>query len=299
MPSTATQVIERLNRQWEDEASNLVASHENFGDVAHHVEEEASDSGSPILAEYTALGGDDTLKGMTNFSAPELDALWALVEPAVMITWTQGRGCKSSVSGKDALFITLTVLKHYDTWQKHAIDFNIGMSTLEKMVHRVSQTVEPVLYAQLVKMLEQMEAGNTFTNYPHALYATDVKFQPAYRPSGRYTEQKVYFSAKHKLYGFKIECSVAPPGVAVDVSDHSPGSTSDLTMMLDRLSIHRQMLRKEDGSTPEIGGEPTQFPQMWAALVDKGCQGAGRVLRTIQPKKQPRGGTFDRDDIAR
>ncbi|KAG2789168.1 hypothetical protein PC129_g21573 [Phytophthora cactorum] len=68
------------------------------------------------------------------------------------------------------------------------------------------------------------EAGNTFTNYPHALYATDVKFQQAYRPSGRFTEQKVYFSAKHNLYGFKIECSVAPPGVAVDVFDHSPGS---------------------------------------------------------------------------
>ncbi|KAG2774282.1 hypothetical protein PC129_g23090 [Phytophthora cactorum] len=76
MPSTATQVIERLYRQWEDETSNLVASHENFGDVVRHVEKEASDSGSPILVEYRALGGDDTLRGMTNFSAPELDALW-------------------------------------------------------------------------------------------------------------------------------------------------------------------------------------------------------------------------------
>ncbi|KAG2917183.1 hypothetical protein PC117_g17530 [Phytophthora cactorum] len=142
MPSTATQVIERPNRQWKDETSNLVA---NFEDVARHVEEEASDSGSPIPAEYTALGGDDTLKGMTNFSAPELDALWALVEPAVTITWTQGRGRKPSVSGKDALFITLIVLKHYDTWQKHATDFNIGMSPLEKMVHRAIQTVEPCL----------------------------------------------------------------------------------------------------------------------------------------------------------
>ncbi|KAG2786832.1 hypothetical protein PC129_g19196 [Phytophthora cactorum] len=33
-------------------------------------------------------------------------------------------------------------------------------------------------------------------------------FQPAYGPSGRFTEQKVYFSAKYKLYGIKIECSV-------------------------------------------------------------------------------------------
>ncbi|KAG2793296.1 hypothetical protein PC116_g27661 [Phytophthora cactorum] len=235
MPSTATQVIERLYRQWEDETSNLVASHENFGDVVRHVEKEASDSGSPILVEYRALGGDDTLRGMTNFSAPELDALWEA-----------------------------GLLKHYDTWQKHAIGFNIGMSTLEKMAHRVIQTVEPV-----------------FRHIDPVVALRSKKF---------------YFLAKHKPYGFKIECSVAPPGVAVDVSDHSPGSTSDLMMMLDRLSIHRQMLRKEG---PEIGGEPTQFPQMWTTLVDKGYQGAGRVLRTIQPKKQSRGGTLDRDDIAR
>jgi len=109
----------------------------------------------------------------------------------------------------------------------------------------------------------------------------------------------MYFSAKHKLYGFKIECSVAPPGVAVDVSAHTPGSSSDLTIMLDRLHIHRQLLRKEEDSVPDLGAEPTQFPNMWAVLVDKGYQGAGRVLRTIQPKKQPRGGTLDRDDIAR
>ncbi|EGZ24543.1 hypothetical protein PHYSODRAFT_325652 [Phytophthora sojae] len=254
MPSTADQVLDRLTRQWDDEVANLVTSHENFGDVARHVEDKASDAESPILADYTAAGGDDTLKAMTNFSAPELDALWAIVEPA-----------------------------HFDTWHKHAIDFNIGMSTLEKMVHRVIQTVEPVLYHQLVKRVKmptEMEAGNTFVNYPHALYATDVKFQPAYRPSGRFTEQKVYFSAKHKLYGFKIECS-------------------DVTMMLDRLSVHRQMLRKDDASAPELGAEPTQFPEMWAVLVDKGYQGSGRVLRTIQPKKKPRGGTLDRVDLAR
>ncbi|GMF48082.1 unnamed protein product [Phytophthora fragariaefolia] len=269
MAITAAQVIDRLNRQWDDEATNLVTSHENFGEVARHVEDEASDSDSPILAEYIAGGGDDTLKGMTNFMAPELDALWAL---------------------------------HFDTWQKHSIDFNIGVSTIEKLVHRVITTIEPVLYSQLVKPIKmsgQIESGNTFDNYPHALYATDVKFQPAYRPNGRYAEQKVYFSAKPKLYGFKIECSVAPPGLAVDVSDHAPGPSSDVTVMLDRLSIHRQMLRKEDGSVPEIGGEPTQFPEMWAILVDKGYQGAGRVLRTIQPKKKPRGGILDRDDLAR
>jgi hypothetical protein len=302
MPNPATQAFDRLHRQWEDDNANLIASHDAFGDVARHIEEEAGDAESQIIAEYIAASGDDTLKGMTNFSEPELDALWALVEPDLTAVWTEGRGRISSVAAKDAFFLTLAVLKHFDTWHKHSIDFNIGISTLEKMVHRVIQTVGPVLFLKLVKpikMSHQMDSGNTFSNYPHALYATDVKFQPAYRPSGRFAEQKMYFSAKHKLYGFKIECSVAPPGVAVDVSAHTPGSSSDLTIMLDRLHIHRQLLRKEEDSVPDLGAEPTQFPNMWAVLVDKGYQGAGRVLRTIQPKKQPRGGTLDRDDIAR
>ncbi|KAJ8525878.1 hypothetical protein ON010_g15249 [Phytophthora cinnamomi] len=116
MPTTADQVLDRLTRQWDDEVANLVASHENFGEVARNVEDEASDAQSPILAEYTAAGGDDTLKAMTNFSAPELHALWALIEPAVTIAWMQGRGGKPLISGKDAFFVTLTVLKHFETW---------------------------------------------------------------------------------------------------------------------------------------------------------------------------------------
>ncbi|OWZ13636.1 hypothetical protein PHMEG_00013005 [Phytophthora megakarya] len=231
MASTAAQVLNRLTTQWDVETSNLSSSRENFGDVARHVKDESSDSESLILAQVVASGGDNTLKGMTNFSSLELDALWALVESVVTIAWTQGRGRKPFVSGKDALFITLTVLKYFDTWHKHAIEFNMGVSTLEKMVLRVIQTIAPVLYSQLVERVKM-----------------NKQIQEAYRPTGYFTEQKMYFSAKHKLYGFKIECSVAPPGVAVDVSDHAHGSRSDLTMMLDRHSIHRQMLMKEDDS---------------------------------------------------
>ncbi|OWZ04762.1 hypothetical protein PHMEG_00023284 [Phytophthora megakarya] len=230
MTSTAAQVLERLTAQWDEETANISSNHENFGDVARHVEDESSDPESPILAQFVASGGDDTLKGMSNFSSPKLDALWLS-----------------------------SMLKHFDIWHKHAIDFNMGLSTLEKMVHCVIQTIELVLY--------------------HALYATDVKFQAAYRLNGRFTAQKVYFAAKHKLYVSKIE--------------------SKLTMVLDRLSIHRQMLKKEDDSVYELGGEPSQFLHMWAVLVAKVYQGAGRVLRTIQLRKQPRGSTLDRENIAR
>ncbi|KAJ0391521.1 hypothetical protein ATCC90586_011485 [Pythium insidiosum] len=186
--------------------------------------------------------------------------------------------------------------------KKHAIDFEIGISSLEKVVHKVIGLIEPILYSRLVKpvnMEKQIAAGLTFQHYPQALYATDVKFQPAYRPSGRFTEQKVYFSAKHKLYGFKLECSVSLPGLAVDLSKHRPGSASDLTMLLDRVQVHRQMLRKASDATVDVNTDVTTFPNSWAMLVDKGYQGAFRVLRVIQPKKQPRGGVLTADDLAR
>lgn len=302
MPSSALQVALRLQRQLDDEHVNLISSNVTFGEFARHMEEDTTDCDAPIFAEYVAVDGDDTIKAMTNFSVIEFDTLWAIVENEVTIAWTLGRGRKPAVAAKDAFFITLAVLKHFDTWSKHSLDFNIGISTLEKMVHRVIVIVEPALFGRFVKpvsMTEQRANGHIFVNYPHALYATDVKFQPAYRPSGRFIEQKVYYSAKHKLYGFKIECSVAPPGVAVDVSVHLPGSTSDLTILLDRIQVHRQMLRKQGGDAVELGSEPTQFPSMWAMLVDKGYQGAGRAVRTIQPKKKARGGVLDRDDLAR
>ncbi|TYZ67917.1 hypothetical protein PybrP1_008831 [[Pythium] brassicae (nom. inval.)] len=77
---------------------------------------------------------------------------------------------------------------------------------------------------------------------------------------------------------------MAPIGIAVDVSVHAPGSTSDLTMMMNGLNLYRSMLKKEDNSLRETGREPTQLPNSWAVLVDKRYQGAGRVLQTFQPK---------------
>ncbi|ETM36518.1 hypothetical protein L914_16812 [Phytophthora nicotianae] len=49
----------------------------------------------------------------------------------------------------------------------------------------------------------------------------------------------------------------------------------DLALMIDQLSMYHQTLRKEDGSLPEIGAEPTQTSNMRTVLVDKGYQGAG------------------------
>ncbi|KAF0747311.1 hypothetical protein AaE_007771 [Aphanomyces astaci] len=117
--------------------------------------------------------------------------------------------------------------------------------TLEKMVMRVIDTVQPVLYEHFVTMPTMTELRNKaclFRNFPYAKYATDVKFQPSNRPSGRFGEQKHYFSGKHKLYGLKIEASVSPEGLLVDMSAHEPGSVSDITMFRDRQDFHAAAL---------------------------------------------------------
>ncbi|GMF24074.1 unnamed protein product [Phytophthora fragariaefolia] len=141
----------------------------------------------------------------------------------------------------------------------------------------------------------------TFRNYPYALYATDVKFQPAYRPSGQFAEQKTYFSGKYKLYGYKLECSVAYPGVAVDLSSHEPGSKSDVNLFLKRMDVHVEMLQKnvEELEIEGNGEGAAQHPIQWGVLVDKGNQGAEGVIRTIQPKRKPRGSELSHQDVAR
>ncbi|ETV90096.1 hypothetical protein H310_15073 [Aphanomyces invadans] len=125
--------------------------------------------------------------------------------------------------------------------------------TFEKMIQRVIDIVEPILYEHYVmpvNMTCHVQQGKAFANFPSALYCTIVKFQPSYRPTGRFDEAKHYFSGNHKLYGLKLEYSVAYPGVAVDMSNHTPGSVSDLTIFKQRRHIHQEMLRK---FAPELG----------------------------------------------
>lgn len=63
--------------------------------------------------------------------------------------------------------------------------------------------VEPLLYNLMVKqvnMTEQRRQGFEFKYYKYALYATDVKFQPSYRPSGRLMNKKIFFRQTQAIW---------------------------------------------------------------------------------------------------
>ncbi|KAF0775027.1 hypothetical protein AaE_001273 [Aphanomyces astaci] len=117
---------------------------------SQHVEE-ADDSPTPVIDSFFSQGGNASLSTMTNFTLSEFESIWAIVESAMVTTWTMGRGRKSMTSPKDAFFMAMSVLKHCNAWDKHALDYKMKAPTFEKMIHRVFDTVEPILYEHFVK----------------------------------------------------------------------------------------------------------------------------------------------------
>ncbi|ETV73045.1 hypothetical protein H257_12082 [Aphanomyces astaci] len=114
-------------------------------------------------------------------------------------------------------------------------------------------------------------------------YATDVKLQLTERPGGCHGELMVYFSCKNKLYGLKIEASVSPEGLMVDMCNNALG-----------LKKSDQELNIEDH-----GEQAGTHGSIWAFLVDKGYYGVMTDLRGVHPKKNPPIGLLERDDDER
>ncbi|ETV83046.1 hypothetical protein H257_04789 [Aphanomyces astaci] len=279
-------IVSRLQQQVDDDVHALDEMSQVYHAHSQHVEE-ADDSPTPVIDSFFSQGGNASLSTMTNFTLSEFESIWAIVESAM-----------------DAFFMAMSVLKHCNAYDKHAFDYKMKAPTFEKMIHRVFDTVELILYEHFVKpisMTYQVQHGHTFNNFPSALYCTDVKFQPSYRPTGRFDEAKHYFSGKHKLYGLKLEYSVAYPGVAVDMSEHSPGSVADVTMFMHRRHVHKDMLRKSASEMEEVDHDEgaEEYPDSWSILVDMGYQGIQHEVRSMQPKRRPQGGLLTARELER
>lgn len=57
-------------------------------------------------------GGTQAISDMRNLDGSEFEFLWQLLESFVFQQYNSGRGKKCHVSGKDMLFMLLTVMKH-------------------------------------------------------------------------------------------------------------------------------------------------------------------------------------------
>ncbi|KAF0708354.1 hypothetical protein AaE_013251 [Aphanomyces astaci] len=229
--------------------------------------------------------GSEGIRTLTNFTVTEFETLWSFVDTAMQSAWMEGRGRRSPTSPKDAMFMALTVLKHFSSWEKHAADYGFKAPTFEKLIMRVLSVIEPIFYRRFitpVTMAELTQSGQRFAHFPYALYAVDVKFQPSNRPAGRFAEQKHYFSGKHHLYGYKIEAAVLPMCCH---STADPGSVHDLTIMNSRKHVHLANLAKSASES---------------LVPDHGEQAAAsHSLGGIHPKRRPAHGSLDASDLER
>ena len=131
--------------------------------------------------------------------------------------------------------------------------FGVKGPTFDRMMIGLIHKIVHVLYKTVVLQWEERytmerlaKEKSTFKHYKFALYATDVTFQNANRPSGNHEEAKGHFSNEHKHYGYKSKLYVLPNGIAIGCTAHQSGSVSDLVIFRKNLEWHQAALSKTD-----------------------------------------------------
>ena len=187
----------------------------------------------------------------TNFSRQEILRIYAKISNCVTNSWNTGRRRKKSYQAEEVFFMTLSTLKTGKNWDYKASMFRIKGSVFQRLIKTFLLLISQELYKAMVvghrsqQSMPHLAATNKlFKNHPHALYATDFTFELTNRRSGKHQESKFMFSAKHKLYGYKMEVSVFPSGLAACASDHWAGAVSDLTIFREMYDFHKTATEK-------------------------------------------------------
>lgn len=274
------------------------------GELSPPTSDDEDDLNAPIFAQFAEHGTQNCIKTMTNFEEAEIMKIWEAVREPIEQQFLTGRGKKSECAPLDQFFLMLCVLKHAGSWSYHAEIFKFKPVTFERMITKMIRATSTASYSVTVKRLESLmsmkylkECDDRFTSFPHALYATDVIFTHANRPVGTMRDARPYYSAKHKLHGYKTEMSVLPNGICIGISKHRRGGVPDIEIFKENLSFHETVLKKKDedsvASDEEDAGE-AEPECRWAVLMDKEYQGAQRSVRAVIPVKKPIGGHLTR-----
>lgn len=224
---------------------------------------------------------------MTGFVISEFMELFAIVEKSLVHT---SRGKKPTLSPLDSFFLTLVMLKHHEKWEKFAITYGIKRSVIQNSVTSTLKKIKNPLMDALVTPLfkdEQEKKNYRSPDFPEVALVIDVTFQARSRPTMLFKDAMVYFSGKHSTYGYKTEIGHAPNGLAMLVSNTNPGSIHDFTIFKESVDIYKDFLKKRpsDRTISDNGELKDKYPDSWAAIMDKGYQGASEIVRAIHPQK--------------
>ncbi|RHZ21670.1 hypothetical protein DYB31_015192, partial [Aphanomyces astaci] len=155
-----------------------------------------------------------------------------------------GSGRKCEVSARDMLFMILTSMKHCGSWDMVSVVFKEKSPTFLAAIHPTlrAKYIDTVLDKYSMQHLHT--SGHRFNNFPSALYAVDVTFQRTNTPAGSFNEKKRFYSKKHGQYGLKVEASVLPNDLTINVATAVSGSVADITICESNLDFHQDKLKK-------------------------------------------------------
>jgi hypothetical protein len=188
------QHITAILDEYEEKKENLFKNLLQYKDAARKRKADPNDPlenddlPRAVFQKFFNLNGNPAIMTMTNFTKLELDVLFAVCESELNLYYGRGRGKKPTTSPYDSFFITLSVLKHYQRWEKAALDFGMKLPTLESLVMRTIDIIEPVLSKHLIQKKSMTELLNTkpkpiqFDHFKDCIIGHDVRFQTCQKP---------------------------------------------------------------------------------------------------------------------
>ena len=290
-----------------DSAAAKKKSSDDDDDDVVVIEENGDRALGPIFVKLQekSIAKKDYLRSLTNFTADEFLILWTQVEDIILTKLKAGSGKKSSVHPMDAFLFLLAQLKAGTPVATTCKLFSIESNVFWRAILGILTKCSFAIYEWFVEeksMEEYRKLGKTFVHYPSAIEAIDVTFQQSYARGREFGDRKMLFSGKHFDYGLKTEMAVGPDGKCRFVGTFYVGSWHDMKIFRDNLPKHLRRLTKSETDKElkdTLAVANDKESTMWAALCDKGYQGARKYGRFISPKKNTARRNLDQDDKER
>lgn len=242
-------------------------------------DEDEDDNRTFDINDILILNDDEALITLTNFTCQQFHNLFDIVQPYIASVHCGGR--PSKYNEETIFFFALNYCKHYCSYSVMTQQFGIKKTYCCHLIEQTICQCAPVLRQQMIKwysMQWNIEHHFKFPNFPSCVCIVDGSTQEIARPR---ENQRLFYDGKHKRHTIKIQGSVGPSGLLVDLRGPVPGSVHDLTLFRESglLNVLNQEQIANSHARP---GDP-----LVSAMFDKGYQGVQVSLpQAILPRKQ-------------
>lgn len=218
------------------------------------------------------------MKILCNFTCDEFINIYSLVSTKLEEAHRGGR--QSYYSPQTIFLITLCFLK--TAMQYTSIYFGI-------LIDKTIDACAPILTNHAIRwisMAENIQKNALFRFFPSCICAVDGSVQRIPRPT---TDQKSYYSGKHKFHCLKMQVAVGPQGLAVDIQGPFKGSVNDFTIFKNTRTRFRILAER---SRYVLNNPQTNLSPI-AAIFDKGYIGVNNIVsNSITPIKKLRNNNY-------